>query len=337
MQKFIMGVRTMTLILILGLTGSFAAPAMAVQCWLNGSLNMDFGLGGGSAPTATWGSMTMACYGPWSASGETYHVRTCHFIGADPATGAVDPRYLTRWDGTRMQYDLYADPNFTQLLGPPGNSNQMSSASVDVPNNATQTWNLMVYGRIPARIPGLSAGIYQSHFGGGLVKWRWSKASAPTPTAAECLAGTGGEGGGEVSYYLNVVASAEDTCMIRSVTDIDFGTHEHDITAPLDQRSSLTLQCPVGTTWQLALNEGLYSAGGERRMSNGQGDFAQYQIYRDAARTQTWGNKNNVNTLSGVGAGISNPIMISLYGRVLPQNGLAQGHYQDTVIVTLTY
>ncbi|POZ16184.1 hypothetical protein C3709_11920 [Lelliottia aquatilis] len=125
--------------------------------------------------------------------------------------------------------------------------------------------------------------------------------------------------------------------MIRSVSDIDFGTHEYDITGPLDQRSSLTLQCPVGTTWQLALNEGLYSAGGSRRMSNDQGDLVQYQIYRDAARAQTWGNKSNIDTLSGVGAGIANPFMISIYGRVLPQNGLAPGHYQDTVIVTLIY
>lgn len=72
-------------------------------------------------------------------------------------------------------------------------------------------------------------------------------------------------------------------------------------------------------------------------MSNDQGDFFQYQIYRDAARTQTWGNKNNVDTLSGVGAGIANPLMISIYGRVLPQNGLAQEHDQDIVIVTLNY
>ncbi|CAM4184201.1 spore coat protein U domain-containing protein [Lelliottia jeotgali] len=72
-------------------------------------------------------------------------------------------------------------------------------------------------------------------------------------------------------------------------------------------------------------------------MSNDQGDLVQYQIYRDAARAQTWGNKSNIDTLSGVGAGIANPFMISIYGRVLPQNGLAPGHYQDTVIVTLIY
>lgn len=315
----------------------FSQFAGAVQCWLNGALNMNFGVAGNETPSSTWNSMGGACYGPWTEDSVTWHVRFCHFVNPAPDTGSISPRYMTLWDGSRMQYDLYSDPAMTLILGGVGNTYPLSSWIQDVANNTTAAFSMMIYGKVPARQPGLSSGVYQSSFSGGVLRWRWSSGNRPAPSAAECLAGSGGEGGGEVSYFLNVSATAQDTCLIRSVTDLDFGVHSHQISSPLDSRAELKLSCPKGTSWQLALDNGLSSQGNIRYMINDKGDKVEYQLFRDVAGTQMWGHIAGSDTLTGTGNGAASPVSVSIYGKVPIQTAISPGYYRDTVIVTLSY
>jgi spore coat protein U-like protein len=60
-----------------------------------------------------------------------------------------------------------------------------------------------------------------------------------------------------------------------------------------------------------------------------------YNLYRDAAFTNVWGETIPTDTLSGTGNGATQPITV--YGRVAPQTTPATGAYSDTVAVTVTY
>ncbi|WP_407712583.1 Csu type fimbrial protein [Citrobacter koseri] len=306
----------------------------AAQCWLNGALTINFGAAGGTSPVSSWSRLDGACYGPWTVDSATWHVRFCHFISPAPSSG-IAPRTMTRWDGSAMQYDLYSDPAMTLLLGGVENSYPLSTWTQDISNNTTEPFTLTVYGKVPPLQPGLPAGVYQSHFSGGLLRWRWSRGNTPAPSAAECRAGTGGEGGGDINYFLNMSATLQDTCQIHSVTDLDFGEHTHNISTPLSSSSVLTLQCPSGTTWSLALDNGMSAQDGIRYMTNEQGDKVAYSLCRDAACTLPWGNKPGADTLTGIGHGA--PATVQIYGRVPAQTASSPGHYRDTVIVTLTY
>ena len=59
-------------------------------------------------------------------------------------------------------------------------------------------------------------------------------------------------------------------------------------------------------------------------------------MYRNAARTERWGNVPGTDTVPGVGTGEANPQTVTVYGRVPAQSAPA-GTYIDVVTVTLTY
>jgi spore coat protein U-like protein len=69
-------------------------------------------------------------------------------------------------------------------------------------------------------------------------------------------------------------------------------------------------------------------------MQNGAA-LVNYRLYRDAGRTQNWGNSIGTDTLAGTGNGAAQAITV--YGRVPAQSTPAAGTYTDTVAVTVTY
>ena len=73
------------------------------------------------------------------------------------------------------------------------------------------------------------------------------------------------------------------------------------------------------------------------RMRSAASNYITYELYRDAARTQRWGNTPGTDTSDGTGAGESSPLTQTVYGRVPPQATAPAGAYTDIVTVTLTY
>lgn len=138
----------------------------------------------------------------------------------------------------------------------------------------------------------------------------------------------------------NVLIEIFESCDIGATTtsDVDFGSHMCNTGAPVDAEGTLTVNCTVGTDYTIGLNEGLNStsptAGADnRRMTNGV-DFVPYGLYRDAARTEFWGNVIGTDTLAGTGTGATEDIPV--YGRV-PSTDYPPGSYIDTVVATITY
>ena len=69
-------------------------------------------------------------------------------------------------------------------------------------------------------------------------------------------------------------------------------------------------------------------------MSNGTGGLLNYALYRDTARTQSFGQGTNANnvTLTATGNGT-----VPVYGAIPGAQAVAEGSYTDTVQITLTF
>ena len=125
------------------------------------------------------------------------------------------------------------------------------------------------------------------------------------------------------------------SCVINSASTLNFGTQGVP-TANVDQTSTIQVQCTNATPYNIGLNAGTGTGAtvNTRKMSSG-GGAVDYTLYRDAGRTQIWGNTVGTDTVSGAGSGASQSYTV--YGRAPPQATPGAATYTDTVTVTVTY
>lgn len=148
-------------------------------------------------------------------------------------------------------------------------------------------------------------------------------------------------------------AMAATTCT-ASTTALALGTVTGS--SNVDSTATVTVNCSSFGLSLLAtarvracLNIGFGVNGGAqitpRRMTNSFGDALQFQIYRDASRTQIWGSSTipaaptpvqrdlqySVPVLGGNGS-----FVVTMYGRALAQSGLAAGSYTNPFTGTHT-
>lgn len=321
------------LCLSMGLLLSSLPAHASAQCWINGSMNLDFGSVDVRMDDLIHSNLNYTCQAPYDPSGDVYHIRVCSFVQPDES-GTINPRSLRRWDNTVLRYNLFSDVARTLLTGPVNGDAPPYSWLVNVSPNSQYSSQLTLYGKIPGRQQGLSSGTYESHYNGGLLRWRWSKGSMPAPTISDCLSNSGGSGGGAVTFFINVTASVLDSCLIASASDLDFGTVNSNVGQNIDRSSMITLSCPQGTPWALSLDGGVNLTGLQRRMVNNRGEYIPYTLFRDSARTQPL---NSGTVLTGAGQGQTRSTLVPVYGRVPSRATLPAGIYSDHVIVTMTY
>ena len=323
-------------LLLLALLCLAPTAARAQSCWVNGNANVAFGTVGPEGGDAT-GTVSFTCQRPFLQAAA---YRVCLFLPEGSPIAGINPRWMTNYNGAQMRYDLYSDPARTRVIGPYGSSFPLYSATMSLTTAFVyeQSGTLQVYGRVT---PGqsLPAGNYQSQLNGGQLRYSYNIGSLlfpPSPPSEEqCRSGTGTSGSGVVSLYTGVTASFANTCMIQTATDLEFGSVDALEGATHDQTSTIQLQCPTGTVWRVGLDNGRNASGTTRRMSRPGGGFVVYELYRDSARSQRWGNTLGTDTSNGVGT--NGMQSLTVYGRVPPQETPAVGDYSDTVTVTLTY
>jgi spore coat protein U-like protein len=95
--------------------------------------------------------------------------------------------------------------------------------------------------------------------------------------------------------------------------------------------------------YSVALSPGVAGNFNPRRLASGAARL-DYNLFRDAGRTQVWGNGTSGSFLvSGtmrVGSGQGNSTRTNthdIFGRVPAQQDAAVGAYADTIVVTLTF
>ena len=129
-----------------------------------------------------------------------------------------------------------------------------------------------------------------------------------------------------------------NSCTIAA-TPMSFGAPTAIGGANIDSTSTISLVCTNGATYDVALDQGLNAASGQRFMSNGAATPVKvpYGIFTDSARSAAWGSTSGTNTVAG-SAGTSGAVVLTAYGRIPSSaTSVGAGAYVDTVTVTVTF
>lgn len=132
-----------------------------------------------------------------------------------------------------------------------------------------------------------------------------------------------------------VTATVVASCDVAA-NDLDFMTYDPVSGSPVDASATLEITCTNGAAYVVALDEGVGAGAtiAARRMTSGSDTLA-YSLYRDASRSQLWGETNGVDTVAGTGSGTQQTLTV--YGRAPTAQTSPAGSYADTVTVTVTY
>lgn len=256
-------------------------------------------------------------------------VRVCPNFGAGSggvATGG-NPRYMLSGT-TQLRYNIYRNSALTTVWGSRFWGFAPTPPTVDVTLNGTGVGSatFVARGRIPSGQTSLPTGIYTSSFAGShtLVAYAYS-------TVGNCAA-IGTTNATQVPFI--VTANYNSSCSV-SATTLDFG-NRGVLDANVDSTNQISVTCSSAVPYTVSLNGGNAGATDPalRKMSFGAAQVT-YGIYRDAGRTQPWGNTVGTNTAAGTGTGSAQ--VLTGYGRVPPQTTPAPATYTDSVVVTVTY
>ena len=185
--------------------------------------------------------------------------------------------------------------------------------------------NLTIFGRVYSGQSTAAALAYSSSFTGANARIRYGLVSfllgCNLLTAAQTTS-------------FAVTANVPATCRVTT-NPLSFGSFGV-LSAQQDASTTLAPTCTSGTAYQIGLDGGLSGATNPtlRRMTKG-AEIVTYGLYRNAGRTQAFGQTLGVDTLADTGSGASQPITV--YGRVPAQATPSPGLYSDTIVVTVTY
>lgn len=128
---------------------------------------------------------------------------------------------------------------------------------------------------------------------------------------------------------------AAGSCTVRSATGVAFGAYDPigaNATLPRDATGLLGYHCG-GTSPRVTLSAGGAGTFGPRQLSQGPRTLG-YNLYRDAARAEIWGD-GSPGTYTVIGARGNRTLPI--YGRIFPGQPAASGGYADTIVATLNF
>jgi spore coat protein U-like protein len=149
---------------------------------------------------------------------------------------------------------------------------------------------------------------------------------------------------------LIILAGAEAHAAIDcSVTTpgVAFGDYDASLLSPTDITGNLTITCtrifldPWNVGYTLALSRGTSGSYAPRQMASGPARL-NYNLYRDASRSQVWGDGAAATaTVNGTMRfnifQFSNSATHTAYGRMPAGQGVNPGNYADNVVVTIAF
>lgn len=140
-------------------------------------------------------------------------------------------------------------------------------------------------------------------------------------------------------------AGAAATCSFSSTPGMSFGAYNDSSAADTDSTTSIVVDCfrnagpaSADVTLQLGPSAGS-GALTPRRMSSGSNRL-DYNLYRDAGRSQVWGQTPGVDavtiTINGIPNNGSRSGTFVIYGRVPALQNVPAGAYSDSVQMTVS-
>lgn len=120
---------------------------------------------------------------------------------------------------------------------------------------------------------------------------------------------------------------------------MDFGS-TFNANATLQASANIIVNIDQSIPYNITLDAGL-NFSGERRMSDGAGSFRSYLLYKDAVRTQLWGDSDfdgtYMNGSSVAGGATANVDQVHTVYGTSPAAAINPGNYSDAVTVTVHY
>jgi len=311
-----------------GLALTASGASAATTCVANAS-NISFGsLGVGALVGATSsGTIYEGCSGGWATRG---NLATCNSIGAGANSVSQTARTMTS-GAFSIGYNLYVDSGYATPYADPGSDTFYIPYSTASGGYTTTT----TYAKILSAA-NVAPGVYVDTYSTTTQSWidfdTWNTTYPPIVCGPNALYTS-------VSPTFTVSVTVLASCSI-AVGNLNFGSVSV-LTANTDATAGLSVTCTNTTPYTVSLGAGS-GAGATvtRRLMTGSGAATvAYGLYQDSARSIVWGSTPPpaavANTVSGAGTGSAQALTI--YGRVPPQTTPAQGTYNDTVLVTLTY
>jgi spore coat protein U-like protein len=303
--------------------------------------NVNFGA---SDPFTGWTGVTATINYQCTTSGlsllTTAKAKLCFGIGSgDQGSGStIVPRRMTS-GANELRFNLYQNAGHS-LVWPTaveGTDRYEVALEYSVPLlGGSGSGSVTVYGDIISGQNTAISGSYSNSFSGigAFMVYRANEQLLGTPSwPTNCT--SGGSFSGIASFPFTASATVEASCNPSfSVQNISFGT-QGILSSNIDTTAIIAPQCTNTTPYQIGLDNGQNATGNTRRMHNGAGKYVSYELYRDAARSQRWGDTLNSDTLADIGTGSAQAQ--SVYARTAPQITPPQGTYSDTVTVTIYY
>lgn len=294
-----------------------------------------------TSPSTLTGTVTVTCETTVFLASNGAKIRYCVNIGEGTGGSgpSLSPRHLRNALNEVLNLDLAHD---AALSSPVGSTNVASTlpitgtmehpAALWVPVSSSRSH--VIHARIPAQ-PALRVGNYQSTFTGvhAEISFRYEDEGSTTMPSS-CT--TGGAGNpARKSTLFTASATVPPECQLSTLDILNFGQISGLPGPAVTATAAINMTCRLGTDWRMSLGDGLHAQGTTRRMSNGSGAYARYELYRDAAMTQRFGQTVNVDQQAGSGTGSNQSIIV--YGKVPSAQNLIPGSYSDQVVVTVTY
>lgn len=133
---------------------------------------------------------------------------------------------------------------------------------------------------------------------------------------------------------MNVKVKVVGNCTL-SAADLNFGDYNPATTADLKVDTSITAKCSNAVAYSIALSNGSSGNYQNRTFSDGNGNTLNYNLYKEAATTNIWGN-TGTDVVQGTGNG--NNQTLQVYGKIpAGQTTGLVGDVTDIITVTLTY
>lgn len=305
-----------------------AKPAAAISCHLEvGGTQMVFNQISLLEPgvKTAMATITYGC----SGVSQGRDAAVCISVGAGP-DASYELRYL-RDGNKKLGFNLYKDAALSAIWGSieSGGSPTGIALVMPQPGNSGVTATLPIYGGISvASQAGLPSGWYDTNSIGNWpirIDYMEIDRGAPVSCASPFT--------GMATSRFYIQAPVANDCRIDGATPMDFGVVAGGLTRPLQAQSTVTVTCN-GTAYRVGLDNGQHGQDGKRRM-RGPGGYVVYELYRDAARSQRWGNNLWYDAVGGTGTGAAQPLVI--YGAVPAQAITGSGSYSDTIVVTVDY
>ncbi|AWH19568.1 spore coat protein U [Stenotrophomonas sp. ZAC14D2_NAIMI4_7] len=331
---------------------SLATPAWATAtCTATANPTLPFNNvnSGAAAPSTGTLNITVNCTTAALSLLATTGVRVCVGIGAGSGGGTpASGRTMTTSSGDSLNFQIYNNASYSQATGllprgtPPAQELTMTY-NVPLLTGGSGAQTTQLFAQIPANQT-LASGNYSSSFSGAnvVLTWAWNEVLLGNATVpATCNGGATGTNSASAAFSFTATATVLPQCGSYVTTAMNFGNVTGSIAANIDQTARLTLTCLKNTAYQVSLDNGQNNPTGTstRRMRTtvaGTSYYLGYELYRDAGRSQRWGNTLTVDTVGGVGTGAAQ--QLTIYGRVPPVAGQPPaGTYSDVINVTITY